>query len=150
MKVYVFGNPDVASDNQAILMAKRLQKDFSVDTKSTGSTKIPVEFVFVKPNEDLPFIEMNEVVIMDVIGGLDKPKKFILDDFEKFSGFSRSTVHDFDLGFQLKYLKKLGKINKVKIIGIPVTGKTGMKKEKYYSSIQSIFKKLVAQDMQGS
>jgi len=133
MQVYVFGNQDVKTDNQAILLAKKLQKDFE-----------EVEFVFVEPNEDLPFVGLEKVVIMDVILGLGKVQVFSLESFDKISGLTRATVHDFDLGFQLKYLKKLGKIGKVEIIGIPLTGKVD------YSSIQSIFKKLVAQDMQGS
>ena len=56
----------------------------------------------------------------------------------------RNSVHDFDLGFQLKYLKKLGKLGKVTIIGLPQTGEID------YDSIHSILRKLVAQDMQGS
>jgi hypothetical protein len=53
-------------------------------------------------------------------------------------------VHDFDLAFQLRYLKKLGKLGEVTIIGIPQEGEID------YLRIQSIFRKLVAHDMQGS
>jgi hypothetical protein len=48
------------------------------------------------------------------------------------------------LGFQIKYLKKIGKLGKVTIVGLPMQG------ELDYLRIQSIFKKLVAQEMQGS
>jgi hypothetical protein len=55
-----------------------------------------------------------------------------------------SSVHDFDLGFQLLYLKKLGKLKNFLIIGIPMKGEIN------YLRIQSILRKLVAQDIQGS
>jgi hypothetical protein len=35
----------------------------------------------------------------------------------------RSTVHDWDLGWQLAYLKKLGKVGRVWVVGIPKGGK---------------------------
>jgi hypothetical protein len=46
-------------------------------------------------------------------------------------------VHDFDLAFQLRYLKKLNKPGEVTVIGVPQEGKVD------YLRIQSIFKKLV-------
>ena len=56
----------------------------------------------------------------------------------------RASVHDFDLAFQLRYLKKLNKLGEVTIIGIPQEGEVD------YLRIQSILRKLVAHDMQGS
>jgi len=41
----------------------------------------------------------------------------------KFQLPPRYSAHDFDLGFQLKYLKKLGKINAFIIIGLPMNKK---------------------------
>ena len=58
----------------------------------------------------------------------------------------RGSVHDFDLGFQLKYLRKLGKLGEVRIIGLP----KGSSDRVDYRRIHSIFRKLVAQDIQGS
>ena len=75
---------------------------------------------------------------------ISKPELITEDKLDDLILSSSSTVHDYDLGFQLKYLKKLNKIGKVYIIGIPKDA------EPDYDSIQSIFKKLVAQDMQGS
>ena len=46
-------------------------------------------------------------------------------------------MHDFDLAFQLRYLKKLNKPGEVTVIGVPQEGKVD------YLRIQSIFKKLV-------
>jgi hypothetical protein len=127
MKVYVFGNPDYPLDNLAIKIAQKIKK---------------INFVFVKPNEDLPFVSCEKVILMDVIQGLKKEEVF--DDVDKLIVERSSTAHDYDLGFQLKYLKKLGEIGEVVIIGLPPTGKIN------YRRIQSILRKLVAQDMQGS
>lgn len=133
MKVYVFGNQDVSQDSVAIDVAETFEDQVE-----------GIEFIVVSPNEDVPFADDESVVIMDVVDGIDGPTLIEGDDIEKIQLPPRSTVHDFDLGFQLKYLKKLGKLGDVKIIGLPMTD------EMDYDSIQSIFKKLVAQDMQGS
>ncbi len=133
MKVYVFGNIDVPDDNNAILAAKELEN------------KIPgVSFIFVKPNEDVPFIGEKKVVILDTVAGITQVELIEGDDIDKLILPTRGSVHDFDLGFQLKYLKKLGKLGKVFIIGLPQDGEID------YFRTQSILRKLVAQDMQGS
>ncbi|MCX6784271.1 MAG: hypothetical protein NT141_04405 [candidate division WWE3 bacterium] len=134
MNVYVFGNEDVNEDKLAMEVAKKLVVDFGGQIK----------FEFVKPNADLPFENSEDVVILDVIAGLDFSK--VLSDMElnHLSLSPRNSAHDFDLGLQLKYLKKLGRLGKVTIVGLP------MSPEVDYSSVHSIFKKLVAQDMHGS
>lgn len=133
MKVYIFGNQDLEIDNKAFKVAEKL-----------GGKVNGVEFVTIKPNEDLPFAGEREVVIMDTIYGLSEIKVINEKNLDKFELSPRNSVHDFDLGFQLKYLKKLGKLGKVKIIGLPMNGKID------YFLIQSILRKLVAQDMHGS
>jgi Ni,Fe-hydrogenase maturation factor len=133
MKVYVFGNPDVKEDNTTYKVTDKI-----------GETFPEIKFIDVKPNEDLPFIEEDPVILLDVVEGIEKPELITEDHIENLILSSNTTVHDYDLGFQLKYLKKLNKIGKVYIIGIPKDS------EPDYDSIQSIFKKLVAQDMQGS
>jgi Ni,Fe-hydrogenase maturation factor len=133
MKVYVFGNEDLREDKRAFEVAKKLD----------GKVK-KVEFISVKPNEDVPFIDEKFVVILDAIEGIKSVTKVNDNDLKKLILPPRSSVHDFDLGFQLKYLKKIGKIGKVTIIGLPMRGKID------YFLIQSILRKLVAQEMQGS
>ena len=133
MKVYVFGNIDVPEDNLAILAAKTLKK------------KLPgINFIFVSPNQDVPFVDEKKVIILDSVQGIDQVELIAGSDLEKLLSSPRGSVHDFDLGFQLKYLKKLGKIGEVYIIGLPQEGEID------YLRIQSILRKLVAQDMQGS
>lgn len=133
MKVYVFGNEDFKEDNLAFEVAKKLK--CTVDN---------VQFIIVKPNEDLPFADEENVVLMDTVLGIDRVKVLTEKDLDKIVLSPKNTVHDFDLSFQLRYLKKLEKIKKVKIIALP------QKRKINYGLIQSIFKKLVAQDMQGS
>jgi Ni,Fe-hydrogenase maturation factor len=133
MKVYVFGNEDLASDNHAFKAAKELKDKIQ-----------NVDFIIIKPNEDLPFDNGKDVVILDVVEGIKKVSEITSEDLDKLILSKSVSAHDYDLGFQLKYLKKLGKIGKVTIIGIP------MQKEIDYLRIQSILRKLVAQDMQGS
>lgn len=133
MKVYVFGNTDVSIDNNAILAAKKLEN------------KIPdVTFVYIKPNEDVPFVDEKKVVILDTVAGIQQVELIKFEDLDKLSASPRGSVHDFDLGFQLKYLKKLGKLGEVFIIGLPQVGDVN------YLRIQSILRKLVAHDMHGS
>jgi Ni,Fe-hydrogenase maturation factor len=133
MKVYVFGNLDIPEDKWA----------FEVAEKIAGKSK-NIEFVKVKPNEDVPFIDEKFVVILDTIAGIKNVVEIHDNDLDKLVLPPRSSVHDFDLGFQLKYLKKIGKIGKVTIIGLPMEGEID------YFLIQSILRKLVAQEIQGS
>ncbi|MFA6981501.1 MAG: hypothetical protein WC243_00530 [Patescibacteria group bacterium] len=133
MKVYVFGNEDSEIDNKALLVAEKLKH-----------TIPDLEFVPVGLNKDLPFDNKEDVVIMDIVEGLDKVQVLNSQDLNKIALSPKLTVHDFDLGFQLKYLQKIGKLGEVKILGLP------MEKEPDYFLIQSILRKLVAQDMQGS
>ena len=131
MKIYVFGNEYVAEDKRAIEVARELEDAIE-----------DISFVFVKPNEDVPFVNERHVVILDTVQGIQDVALFEGVDGVILS--PRGSVHDFDLAFQLRYLKKLGKLGEVTIIGIPQEGEID------YLRIQSIFRKLVAHDMQGS
>lgn len=133
MNIYVFGNIDEPHDNKSIIAAKKLTPD-----------NPELTFIFIKPNEDVPFINEKKVIILDVIQGIDRVELIEDSDLDKLSLSPRGSVHDFDLAFQLKYLKKLGKLGEVFIIGIPLLGEID------YLRIQSILRKLVAQDIQGS
>lgn len=132
MKIFVFGNPDIDDDKRAIEVMKKFE----------GFRGI--EFLLINLNSDLPMDMEGEIIILDVITGIDKVTVFNENDLNKLILPTRNTVHDYDLGFQLKYLQKIGKMKKVTIIGIPQFGDID------YDLIHSIFRKLVAQDIQGS
>lgn len=133
MKVYVFGNEDITQDNLAFKAVSKLQNKFK-----------NIDFVKVLPNKDLPFTNKKNVVIMDTIAGIDKVTVFDETDLDKLVLSPRTSVHDFDLGFQLQYLKKIGKLGSIKIIGLPQGKKIN------YNLLNSILRKLVAQDIHGS
>jgi Ni,Fe-hydrogenase maturation factor len=133
MRVYLFGNEYVAEDKRAIEVARELEG--VVDG---------ISFVLVGPNEDVPFVDERRVVILDTMQGI---REVTLVEGDKVDGFilaPRGSVHDFDLAFQLRYLKKLDRLGEVSLIGIPQEGEVN------YLRIQSILRKLVAHDMQGS
>lgn len=132
MKVFVFGNQDEESDSIAEKAAEFL------DGKIKG-----INFQKINPNDDLPVSESSPV-ILDAISGVDQITLIDENNLENLVSSPKTTVHDYDLGFQLKYLKKLGKLEKITIIGLP------MKEKIDYDSLQSILRKLVAQDIQGS
>lgn len=127
MKVFVLGNEDIALDNRVFGVTKKLKN---------------IDWQVIDINQDIPVND--DLIIVDTIDGIDRVTVFDEKVLDKLIGLGRVTAHDYDLGFQLKYLKKLGKLKKVTIIGIPQIGKID------YDLIQSIFKKLVAQDIQGS
>jgi Ni,Fe-hydrogenase maturation factor len=133
MNVYVFGNEYVAEDIRAIEVARELQ-----------NTVEGVSFVFVGPNEEVPFADEPRVVILDTIQGIQDVALVEGDEFDGLLLSPRGSVHDFDLAFQVRYLKKLGKLGTVTVIGIPQEGEVD------HLLIKSILRKLVAHDMQGS
>jgi Ni,Fe-hydrogenase maturation factor len=133
MKVYVFGDKDVPGDEGAIEVAEGLE----------GAVE-GVSFVFVESNEDVPFVDEETIVILDAVHGIGEVALISGDNIDRFAPPPRTTVHDFDLAFQLKYLQKIGRLGEVYVVGIPQEGQAD------YSRVMSILRKLVAQDMQGS
>src|SRR5215203_2267288 len=133
MNVSVFGNENVAEDKSAIEVAGELQN------KVKG-----VSFIFVGPNEGVPFADEPRVFILDTVRGIQDVALVEGDEIDTLVLSPRGSVHDFDLTFQLRYLKKLGRLGEVTVIGIPQEG------ELNHLRIKSIFRKLVAHDMQGS
>ena len=133
MNVYVFGNEHVAEDKRAIEVAGELHNE------AKG-----VSFIFVRPNEDVPFADEPRVFILDTVQGIQDMALVEGDEIDTLVLSPRGSVHDFDLTFQLRYLKKLGKLGEVTVIGIPQEG--GLN----HLRIKSIVRKLVAHDMQGS
>lgn len=125
MKIYLFGNQDLDMDNRAFKVAEKLKTEL-----------LNIEFITVKPNEDLPFTSQERVVLMDTIMGIDKLTLITEKDLAKFQLPPRFSAHDFDLGFQLKYLKKLKKINAFMIIGLP------MEKEADIKEVKTIIRRL--------
>ena len=105
MKVFVFGNPDLDFDSFPLRILPELKK------------RLPeIDFEIKDPNEEWGVSE-SELIIIDTVVGIDKPTVF--ENLENFSAPPRVSAHDFDAYTNLKYLQKLGKIKKIKIIGLP-------------------------------
>jgi hypothetical protein len=104
MEIWLFGNPDLNSDSLPLKILPQLKKLFP-----------KVNFIIQDPLEEwqLP----PELFIIDTVRGLEKVEIFTA--LEKFQPTPRVTMHDFDLGTQLNWLKKLGVLPKFTIFGIP-------------------------------
>ena len=133
MNVYVFGNEYVEEDKRAIEVARELE-----------NTVGGISFVLVDPNEDVPFVNEPQVVVLDTVQAIRDVALVEGVGIEGLLLSPRGSVHDFDLAFQLRYLEKLGKLGEVTVIGIPQEGEVD------HLRIKSILRKLVAHDMQGS
>lgn len=118
MRVYIFGNPLVQEDSAALSLRIGLMEKFP-----------EVEFVTADPNDNFPPPGEKNPVILDAVKGI--PRTMLLD-FSDLASVEKSPVspHDYDLLLHLLLLKKMAKIETVKIIGIPY-GSTapGLRKE---------------------
>lgn len=109
MNIYVFGNPDFSNDNIAVKTAKQLIDNHSLKRQN-------INFIFQDPNEDFVPDEKG-IIIMDAAKGIKKVR--LLKDLDKIRLHKSTTMHDFDVTFQLKLLRKINRIRSVKIIAIP-------------------------------
>jgi Ni,Fe-hydrogenase maturation factor len=104
--IYIFGNPLLDFDNLPLKLAPKLRKIFP-----------EIDFVIADPNENLNPID-KELAIIDTIEGIEKV--VLVEDIEKIQDQKLYSLHDFDLAFNLKLLQKIGKLEKIKIIGVPM------------------------------
>ena len=104
LKIYVFGNSILKEDSLAIKTAKKLEKIFP-----------EVNFIYQDPNEE---IKEKNLFILDVAQGIKKVS--LINDLNKLEFSNRVSLHDFDLTFSLKLMKKIGLVKKINIIAIPI------------------------------
>lgn len=105
MEIWLFGNPDLAEDALPLLLKDQLEAAFP--------SAIFIEMDPLDEWEHTP----DPLIIIDTIKGIDTVSVF--DSLEHFQQAPALTMHDFDLLTQLAFLKKLGKLPKLTIIGIP-------------------------------
>lgn len=104
MRVFVFGNPDIADDSLPLDILPELKK------------RLPnMQWQHLDPNEewDVP----TRLVAIDTVVGIDRVTVF--HNLEKFQSSPNCTLHDFDALAQLRLLQKLGKLQRVTIVGVP-------------------------------
>jgi len=103
--IYIFGNEDLEVDSLPLKILPELRKKFP-----------EIQFEVKDPNEEWENIG-EELIIIDTAVGAKNVA--IFDSLEKFARTPSVGMHDFDALTNLRYLQKLGKIKKMKIIGIP-------------------------------
>ena len=103
-KIFVVGNRLLKQDSLPLRIMEKLSK------------MLPeVEFLEFDPTENFP--EEKEMVILDTVVGLKKAE--LIENIDSFSLSKAYSLHDFDLGTNLKLMKKAGLLKKVRIIGVP-------------------------------
>jgi hypothetical protein len=127
MKIFVFGNENLKEDSLPLKILPKLQEKFA-----------DIKFETKDPNEEWEILE--ELIVLDTIVGIKEVKVF--GDLEKFSAAPRVGVHDFDALTNLRYLWKLGKIKKIKIIGLPPKMKESEALQKVSQEIRMFIKNL--------
>lgn len=106
MKIFVFGNADLAVDSLPLRILPELQKRFP-----------HIEFIAADPNEEWDVA--GGIIALDTVRGIKEVMQF--DSLEQFHAAPRVTGHDFDALSNLRLLAKTGRIQNIKIIGIPPT-----------------------------
>lgn len=106
-RIYVFGNPFLKEDGVSLTLAQSMQKSFPF-----------LEFVVMDPNDNFPPEGERDLCILDAVKGIGK---VMLLDFNDLSTVEKSPVspHDYDLLLHLLLLKKMKRIDEVRIIGVP-------------------------------
>jgi len=102
--IFIFGNPELEMDSLPLKILPELQSAFP-----------SIHFEIKDPNEEWDVPE--KLTIIDTVIGIKKVTVF--DNLDSFDISPHLTMHDFDALANLKYLKKLGKLKKIKIVGVP-------------------------------
>jgi len=103
--IHIFGNPLLPFDNMPLKLKSRLAKQFP-----------DISFITADPNENLA-PQKKELIIIDTVVGVKKVE--VINDIDKIQLNKMYSLHDFDLGFNLKLLKKIGTLKKVTIFAVP-------------------------------
>jgi len=106
IKVLVFGNPILRDDNLALKLIPRLREKFP-----------KIEFKEFDSTENLK-AEGKNLKIIDVAEGINKVE--VIADIDKLETARLCSLHDFDLAYNLKLLKKINLIDSVEIICVPL------------------------------
>ena len=89
-----------------------------------------ISFQIKDPNEE--WDTLKELTIIDTVKGITRVQVF--SSLNSFTPSPTLTLHNFDALAQLKLLEKLGKLPKIKIIGIPPT----ISEKKAFDSVSAI------------
>lgn len=129
-RIYVTGNALVREDSVPLRIMERLQCSFP-----------SVEFLELESTDDMP--EEHALRIIDTVIGIDEVK--IIKDVDKIVTGKVYSLHDFDLGYNLKLMKKAGKLRGVTIIGVPAHFDEERAYEGVTKALQSMLKPAIKQ-----
>jgi hypothetical protein len=102
--VFVFGNPDLPFDSLPLRLLPALREALP-----------DVSFEVLDPNEewDVP----PHMLVVDTVVNLTEPQA--IRGLDAFMSAPRMTCHDFDAYANLMFMKKLGKVHDVTVLGLP-------------------------------
>ncbi len=104
MKLLLLGNPSLPSDNVAFKVGALLEREGF----KTRILENPLDLL----DEDL-----EQAVILDAAEGVDEPT--LLTNLDRLGLGRLCSLHDFDMAFFMKLLKRLDKLGAVRIIALP-------------------------------
>lgn len=126
--IYIIGNLLVNEDLMPFKIKGMLEKEFP-----------DIDFKEFDPTENLP--EQQDCLIMvDTVKDIKKPRLF--EDIDQFMNSRAYSLHDFDLGWQLKLYKKIKIINRVLIIGVPEKEEI----QKVFEYVKKIISNLISEN----
>ncbi|MBU2100368.1 hypothetical protein KKG83_02530 [Candidatus Micrarchaeota archaeon] len=105
-KILVFGNLLLENDSVPLKILHELRKEFP-----------QIEFKEFDPSENLEK-EGKKLEIIDCVQGIKKCTK--IKGTEKMVSGKIFSLHDFDLGANLKLLEKAGLLEEVTVFGVPM------------------------------
>lgn len=101
--LYVFGNPALREDAFAIEVASALG----------------IPFRHAHSPDDLLEAD-GDIEILDVVRGIVDP--IIIEDVSRLRTRPMLSLHDFDVGYFLTLMDRLGMLGRIRIIGVPQEG----------------------------
>ena len=119
MNIFIIGNLDLPFDSLPLRILPKLKTQFP-----------KISFQIKDPNEE--WDASGELTIIDTVKGISRVQVF--SSLNSFTLSPTVTLHNFDALAQLKLLEKLGKLSKIKIIGIPPT----ISEKKAFDSVSAI------------
>jgi len=129
MRVLVFGNPLLPEDSLPLKLLPKLRKKFP-----------KTDFVESDPEELEHESAKGQLIIMDTVKGIKKVTVLTEKDIDRFELTGKCSVHDFDLSWTLRILRKMGLVSEVRIIGVPSGMKEAAALEAVTGSLSSILR----------
>ena len=122
--IHIFGNILLPFDSLPLKLQPELQ------------AALPeIDFVISDPNENIKPIN-KELIIIDTVLDIDEIK--IIKNIDQIQDNPKYSMHDFDLGLNLKILQKIGQLEKITIFGVPPDMDPKLALEKLIKLIKNI------------